>query len=382
MVALFHFNATTPAHQTALLANAWLFVDFFFVLSGFVIAANYADRLAGGFGRGRFMVLRLGRLYPLHFVLLVAFVASEAVLAVAGQMLGGSGRSTFTGQTDPWAIVTNLFLVQGIGFHEGLTWNGVAWSISTEMFAYLAFAVLAVAFPRRLHWAMLGLIAVSLPFVLPEAFRPAGTRRFVELARCLYGFGVGVLLNMAFAWLVARGAPSRLSNTGYSVLELVSAGLAIAFVSTAGSLPVHLLAPLAFAPAVMVFAFDQGWISQMLKHRWFVLLGTLSYSIYMIHPFVQSRILLPLTLAAQKVTGFSLVALDRTREPALFVWGGQPLLGTLLTLAMLAVLLVASLATYRWIEAPGRAATRRYILGPERAKTTDRPPTGAKVLTP
>ena len=48
--------------------GGFLGVDVFFVLSGFVIAASYGDRLAQGFPRGRFMLLRLGRVVPLHMV--------------------------------------------------------------------------------------------------------------------------------------------------------------------------------------------------------------------------------------------------------------------------------------------------------------------------
>jgi len=66
LVALFHLEATATwstaicmeRHSAQLLA----FVDFFFVLSGFVIAANYQQRLLDGFGVGRFVLLRLGRL--------------------------------------------------------------------------------------------------------------------------------------------------------------------------------------------------------------------------------------------------------------------------------------------------------------------------------
>ncbi|WP_454616650.1 hypothetical protein [Bradyrhizobium cenepequi] len=54
--------------------KAYLFVDFFFVLTGFVIASNYRSRLADGFSAGRFLVLRLGRIYPLHIVTLLLFI--------------------------------------------------------------------------------------------------------------------------------------------------------------------------------------------------------------------------------------------------------------------------------------------------------------------
>ena len=46
LVALYHFHATSHVEQLGLVRNAYLFVDFFFVLSGFVITYAYADRLA------------------------------------------------------------------------------------------------------------------------------------------------------------------------------------------------------------------------------------------------------------------------------------------------------------------------------------------------
>ena len=47
LVALFHFPTASAISQSAFIGSSYLFVDFFFVLSGFVIALNYGDRLAG-----------------------------------------------------------------------------------------------------------------------------------------------------------------------------------------------------------------------------------------------------------------------------------------------------------------------------------------------
>ena len=74
MVALFHFNVFSHIQHAGIVRNAYLFVDFFFVLSGFVIAANYQARLMDGFGAGRFLFLRLGRIYPLHLVTMLLFI--------------------------------------------------------------------------------------------------------------------------------------------------------------------------------------------------------------------------------------------------------------------------------------------------------------------
>src|SRR5260370_28493517 len=77
LVALFHLDGYSHVYGVPFLRNSWLFVDFFFVLRGFVIAANYQQRLLDGFGIGRFLMLRLGRLYPLHFTMLARFSGSE-----------------------------------------------------------------------------------------------------------------------------------------------------------------------------------------------------------------------------------------------------------------------------------------------------------------
>src|SRR5438552_16908910 len=77
LVALFHLDAYCHLYGVPFLRNSWLLVDFFFVLSCFVIAANYQQRLCDGFGVGRFLFLRLGRLYPLHSAMLALFAGCE-----------------------------------------------------------------------------------------------------------------------------------------------------------------------------------------------------------------------------------------------------------------------------------------------------------------
>ena len=55
--------------------HSYLFVDFFFVLSGFVIAHAYGDRLKSPLEVWQFIVRRFGRVWPLHIAVLAAFIA-------------------------------------------------------------------------------------------------------------------------------------------------------------------------------------------------------------------------------------------------------------------------------------------------------------------
>ena len=87
-----------------------------------------------------FMIVRWGRLYPLHFVMLAAWVATEFALAVAGND-GTSGRRAFDPPFTLSGIGPQLLLLQAVGSDQGETWNWVAWSISVEFWTYLLFAV-------------------------------------------------------------------------------------------------------------------------------------------------------------------------------------------------------------------------------------------------
>src|SRR5215217_6372057 len=78
LVVFFHMStfSDTPVINNQFILNSDLFVDFFFVLSGFVIAYSY-QTISTGEELNRFYKKRLFRLYPLHLIVLLAFVAIE-----------------------------------------------------------------------------------------------------------------------------------------------------------------------------------------------------------------------------------------------------------------------------------------------------------------
>ena len=71
-IMLFHF---TPPHMKYLypvIDNSYVFVGFFFLLSGFVLAYNYADRPTP-LDKRQFWRARFARLYPIYLLSLVLF---------------------------------------------------------------------------------------------------------------------------------------------------------------------------------------------------------------------------------------------------------------------------------------------------------------------
>ena len=73
MVAVSHFRIDSFIYQNQFIGNSYLWVDFFFVLSGFVIALNYQYKIKNFQSLFAFQAKRFIRLYPLHLILLFMF---------------------------------------------------------------------------------------------------------------------------------------------------------------------------------------------------------------------------------------------------------------------------------------------------------------------
>lgn len=322
-VALFHFQTSGPLHHNLLVGRSGRFVDFFFVLSGFVIAYAYSERLGRG-GLRDFLVRRVARLWPLHAFVLAVCVCMAVAGGIAGLSVHGWAWS---------AIPANLTLTHAWNLTDRLTWNGPSWSISAEAAAYLLFALLAWSLAgRALAAACASVMLAALALVLFAAPDGMGATFSWGIARCLYGFMAGALAWMArdrLGWR-PRGEIAALAAAMIAVCALPGwAGAAI--------VPV-------FAWVVLVFASDSGPVSSLLHRPFPQRLGLLSYSIYMVHYVVGLGImalLMLLTSLTREVEG--------TRTLVAPWWITEPL-----TLAYLALVVIVSAFTHARIERPGR----------------------------
>jgi peptidoglycan/LPS O-acetylase OafA/YrhL len=273
LIALHHFPARGFIYHLPLVRNAWLLVDFFFVLSGFVIAFSYGERLARANEFRLFAIRRFFRLWPLHVCVLAAFIALELYRYVAT----GTG---FTGERSPFALLTNLTLTQALGLQNFLTWNTPAWAVSTEFWTYMVFAIIALFAGRWRNIAAVVLIAGSIAILALHS--RYGMRETFDwgIARCIYGFFLGALSYEAwsrkwFAWF------------GGSLAEIAGLLLALAFlIVIPGDRPLEYLAPPVFAIFVLAFAGDGGGVSRLMARPVFEILGRWSYAIYLVQMFV------------------------------------------------------------------------------------------------
>lgn len=335
-IAAYHLHATGPLLGSAIVRNGWIAVDFFFVLSGFVIAASYGARLAEGFPIGRFMTLRLGRVYPLHIVILIAFVAVEVMqwlLRVPGLTL----REPLTGGHSPGELIMTVFLVQG--FEQPLTsdWNGPSWSISVELWLYLMIALVWRAVGTR-GWIVAALGACIAGYLLSFRYPDLAAPFSSMFLRGVLGFGTGVC-----AWrLWSGGGWPRLQGTAATISEGMVLLVAGAVVLGRDSIPAaSVVSVILFASVVLTFAGEGGSLSRLLRMRPFVWLGILSYSIYMVHGMVIGR-------------GVDLLRLAGLGSPTA---GG--LNSDLIGFSLITASVALSWFTWRWIEEPARSWSRR-----------------------
>jgi peptidoglycan/LPS O-acetylase OafA/YrhL len=324
--------------------HSFLFVDFFFALSGFVVTHAYMHRFESPSAVAEFMVRRFGRLWPLHSVLLISYIAIESAKFVAAPALHLNFQG---GLFDPpnsiSSIVRNVVLTQAVGAHTSLSLNSPSWSISTEFWTYLLFALICTISPRRPPSAIvmgaICLFAAALIILYVPNLLASNTD--YAFARCLYGFFGG---HLAYRIWQANEHDFRSST----LLEISAVLLVIAFVCFAGSDALSMAAPLVFGFTVLVFATEGGAISRKLKSSTLVTLGAWSYSIYMVHWPIRGFF----SAAVGTVRPNPLSETIAGRHPWDGLDGGWRV-GLILGAYLVATVLISAM-TYRWIEAPGR----------------------------
>jgi peptidoglycan/LPS O-acetylase OafA/YrhL len=261
-------------------------VSFFFVLSGFILAYVYPS-LDSGREIRRFWLARFARIWPTY---LATFLIVYDLLLFEWEPLTGL---THLAMVQAW-IPLSVFYV---------SYNGPAWSISTEVFFYLVFPLLIRDWART--WQvklgatialLVALMALTNALHLPQHEDRSlnatvhGMIYINPLARLLE-FVTGMVL--ARFWGGTR-APSAVW-TFAEIAALLGCGAAMYYTPHFASMMrkplgdaavmwmTHSGSFLAFGVAVFVMAQGAGAISRLLRLRPFVLLGEISFAMYLLH---------------------------------------------------------------------------------------------------
>lgn len=280
LVVLFHIRMSLetllPDAVMTLLGHGYLAVDLFFMMSGFVLWYNYADRLRGaGLGEtATFIWRRIARIWPLHAFILAVFIAFVVALHATSRHPEGYPVAE---------LLLHLTLTQNWGFTQALSWNHPAWSISTEFGAYLMFPFLVVAarwdrLPTAALIAVIGILLATLHGLFALSGHPTlgGDIPRLGLARCLLEFTIGALLcPLALRWRTSA-SPRRMLFPGVICAAILGGGVLAGW-------PQTVVAPAAFATGLLALTLDRSWAARVLSAGPLRYLGEISYSTYLAH---------------------------------------------------------------------------------------------------
>lgn len=306
LVVVHHFNVVLLprfgdqiARHTHFFENGYLAVDFFFILSGFILTHIYANNFASGVRLreyANFLASRFARIYPLHIVMLMAFLVLELANLWAfrhGMNFGFEDTTNpaapFTGSRSLIFFIKNIFLVHSLTISSMATsWNHPAWSIGTDWVAYLfapglIYAILRTHGQRKINGAVLALTAFGCMVALfaMSKFSPLqlDLAGFLGLGRCLAEFTLG---SLAYTLFERRKVARVFSEENLLVGVLVLLGLVMHF-NLHDILAIPLLTAL-----ILSAASAKGAITRALNSRPLQWLGETSYALYMVHIFVST----------------------------------------------------------------------------------------------
>ena len=304
-VALHHFALLSGVYPKTLSLNVllglgYISVNFFFILSGFVLAWNYIDD-AGRFrvSRRSFWVARFARLYPAYALALLLALPKFIEVAAHGEAPAPGSPAL----DNVWIIVgtvvtTPLLLQDWLGL---IAWNAVGWSLSVEAFLYVTFPYLAPrighASGRRL--AVLGLACWLVPFglvllVFGGQLRGGHSASWYEISTFTEGFFYAspvvhlpeFILGMIVGRLFRRRYVEGRISSWKPAWDYLTAGATVLLLGLLSVLPGPIFAtltPPVFAWLIFSLAHSSSKLARLLSSPRMILLGDASYSLYLFH---------------------------------------------------------------------------------------------------
>lgn len=323
------------------LGQAHRALDLFFVLSGFVLALNYLERMGDRLDLRQtrhYFWLRVARIWPTY--LAITLFAGFAIWFRHWRW-DSAPIDTLT-----WnSFLQQLFLVQMWDQPTGAdsSWAGPAWSLSAEWLAYTAFPALAIAvlfLARRLDAGALVLAAAAslLPLFAGLVANHRLTYEWGWAPRVLCLFLAGMFVAAALRKVEVTETHRDVAGRA---APLILVGVAIWIALTETVLPGWYAGFLVIAwlPFVHCLTVGRGRLIDLLSQRWIVLGGGASFALYLLHGPV-------LKLFRDLISKTGLFAVDPDHR----LWA---------ELALLPLIVLASVAIFHWLEEPARRALTR-----------------------
>lgn len=267
-VVLFHLNKNNAPLflvNNFFVRESYIFVDFFFILSGYVIALTYNHKLNTSTSIIQFLKRRFIRLYPLllfttcmYWYFVHPFLDKHHLLLALDTL-----------------FLTNATPILG----SDIGMNYPSWSISSEMISYIIFGFCALTAIQKKKTILLGTITIACFTFLAyqQNYFQTGTFGFIRGLAC---FNLGY-----FVFTLAKNE-FKLPNSLEYLTSLLIIGLMyyyhrVTLQSTSNLFFIQLLIPISFATCILVLIKTNGLLSNLLQLKPFLFLGKISYSLYL-----------------------------------------------------------------------------------------------------
>ena len=323
----------------------------FFQLSGFVIAYSYVERVNNLSSAVVFQFNRFLRMYPLHFVTFLLFALGFPLIEYLFEVFWGGVRGIRPfSDFDALDFFNNVFLLQGI-FTDNISYNYPSWSVSVEFYTYAIFALVLTLFASdisRIFASVLLVIIAGYALYLTDSRYP---ETGMALFRCMYSFFIGVLVYYIYSNFTIRVAPI------FVYLSIILMLVCWYFGNYISSLVTPFTCTFIFLSLLWT---EMSGLKKFLNNSKLVILGTISYGIYMIHAavwYVMGRILM-------KFFDYQLVQEPRTGD---WIVAVEPTLATILLVLGTGLTVVLAYLSFKYLEMP---FNRHAIKMPSVAKKT------------
>ncbi len=352
LIILFHSQFYAISEPNQFIRHSDIFVDFFFILSGFVIAYSYQSKIMNGMKFKDFILLRFARLYPLHIFVLFVWIPYIGIKIYLYNR--GIGATDPTELNNAVTFVKNLFLLQGMG--SRVSWNYPSWSIGAEFYTYILFFII-LFFSKKL-FVLQRIFVISLVALLSYIIANSSIiaeLRFVGLFSCISEFLFGVIIYYMYEQIHLKAPPRTIVA---SFLEIGMLMLLIFFVSNIDESNNYKHYTIAlFVVIVYFFAIqNKGIVSQVLNLQLFQYLGRISYSIYMTHAIIVTGTYNVLMYIFKLQIG----GVEGVSSGIIFEYAN------FLDLLLVALVIGVSTLTYKYIEIPAQKHFRKKVYSNEK----------------
>lgn len=277
MVVLYHANNNTILTNNFFVRQSYLFVDYFFVLSGFVLCYNYAEKIKDIRTFRDFFLKRLIRLYPL--LLYTTFIFG--IILFLGKYLNlVKSKETYKGlllQGLDTLTLMNSTPILG----KSLGINYPSWSISAEIIASTFFGLGMLIFKKNAFYFFGAcLIILILFFFKMEHYVFDGNYGFVRGIFCfLLGYFLFLFLQNDVLSNITFGTFSEIFSLIFLIVMFKIANLWSNQLS-------FIVFPFIFSIGIYLFAKGNGLVTHTLNSSISQTIGKLSFSIYLNHALV------------------------------------------------------------------------------------------------